>query len=256
MTDKEKHRYLYSYIGQSTPGGYVSLALLQTEDVPDSGDEKALLAGGPMEASHNEAVVCVDSDELDDPVFMEAVEVDLARLGEDRVVPPASQRRCKGQGKVSGKATQSKGEKHSRKRFRIWPGSRKLCASAAGAAGVVHEQVHNEHKEHEAESPECDLQTREAEAESPECDLQTMYPGFAEEAYTALKEVPATAMPTSTHHGEWNYTVSVGKARIQVQLGSRAYYISKPPVPQPHVAWKKHDGPESAWQRACALVSP
>ena len=70
-------------------------------------------------------------------------------------------------------------------------------------------------------------------------------------------DMPQDALPAGKCRGGKNYTVTIGDAKIQVQLTKKAFYLMKaqPPVTlegSPSIAWSGHGSVTAAWQVAKA----
>jgi hypothetical protein len=67
--------------------------------------------------------------------------------------------------------------------------------------------------------------------------------------------VPLQARPCSEGRGAHSYTLtSANRARVQVLVRERAYFVKRPQGGNQHVQWHKHGGPAQAWAVATAAA--
>ena len=72
---------------------------------------------------------------------------------------------------------------------------------------------------------------------------------------TVLAKLPTDALPQSSRHGKYSYTVRFGQAAIEVLIKQAAFHVKatvagKYPDPPRHFAWSKHQSLSDAWQAA------
>lgn len=76
-------------------------------------------------------------------------------------------------------------------------------------------------------------------------DDEASYNGYS------LKGLPKNAMPTGGHKGLHSYTVMKGKAKIEVLLRQKAFYVRGAPSIRGQVTWSKFPSIRDAWIAAC-----
>ena len=70
-----------------------------------------------------------------------------------------------------------------------------------------------------------------------------------------LDQLPSDAWPEDGKHGEWNWTIRIGGATIQVLAKKLCFYITKATTSKvvdssPTVSWSQHADIRAAWEFA------